>query len=169
MEEQEPIEEESVPELSEVEKLRETVREWEEKYLRSLAEAENLRKRLQRERQELMQFAIENLIIEFLQPLDSMESALQFASKMSDEVRTWAVGFEMILSQFKQVLTNHGIQPFDSEGKPFDPHLHEAVETVETEEERDGIVIQELTKGYTRNGRIVRVAKVKVTKQKNKE
>ena len=80
-----------------------------------------------------------------------MENALKFTQQMSDEVKHWAIGFQMILNQFKDVLSANGITPFSSEGKPFDPHLHEAIETVATADFPPGTVIEESLRGY--NGR----------------
>ncbi|MCH9611304.1 MAG: Protein GrpE [Chlamydiales bacterium] len=143
--------------------------ECQEKYLRLLAESENVRKRMQKERQELTQYAVENVLCELLHPLDQFESALKFAETMSDEVRNWAVGFEMILQQLKSVLSNHGVSAYEVMGKPFDPHWHEAVEMVETEEHEPGIVVEECLRGYQVGERPIRVARVKVSKEKEGE
>lgn len=151
-------------EVSELDKLKQELVSCQDKYLRLLAESENSRKRLQKERQELTKYAISNVLAEFLHPLDSFEKALKFAENMSDEVRNWAVGFEMILSQFKQVLSNHGVVEYPSLGKHFDPHLHEAVEMIETSEFSPGTVMEEFVRGYKMGDRVVRVARVKVAK-----
>lgn len=144
--------------------LQQELKECQEKYLRMLAEAENTRKRIQKERQEMTQYAIENLLAEFLHPIDSFEKALQFAESMSPEVKNWAVGFEMLLNQFKNVLNQHGVQEYHSVGKPFDPHLHEAVEMVPTTEYPPGIVVEEFVRGYKVGDRPIRVSRVKVAK-----
>ncbi len=72
---------------------------------------------MQKERQELTKYAIENIITEFLHPMDSFEKALQFAESMSDDVKNWAIGFAMILAQMKQILSNHGVEEYHSIGK----------------------------------------------------
>lgn len=138
--------------------------ECQEKYLRLLAESENTRKRMQKERQELTQYAVENVLCELLHPLDQFESALKFAESMNDEVKNWAIGFEMILGQLRGVLTNHGVVAYDVMGKRFDPHWHEAVEMVETEDHEPGVVVEELLRGYKVGERPIRVARVKVSK-----
>lgn len=138
--------------------------ECQEKYLRLLAESENARKRMQKERQDLTQYAVENVLCELLNPLDQFESALKFAESMNDEVKNWAVGFEMILQQLRDVLSNHGVAPYEVMGKPFDPHWHEAMEMVETEEYEPGIVVEQCLRGYKVGDRPIRVAKVKVSK-----
>ncbi len=143
----------------------ETVEEdWKDKYLRTLAEQENMRKRIQKEKQEMIAFGIENAIAEFLPAIDNLENALRFGMSASGEVKNWALGFEMILSQFKEVLHNHGIVSFHSEGNSFDPEYHEAVEIVETTEHPDGVIMHEFSKGYKSTARIIRPARVKVAK-----
>jgi molecular chaperone GrpE len=89
---------------------------------------------------------------------------LHFAESMSDEVRNWAIGFEMLLNQFKQVLNHHGVQEYHSVGKLFDPHFHEAMEMVESEEYPPGVVVEEFIRGYKVGERPIRVARVKVAK-----
>lgn len=148
----------------EVEQLNERLKEAEDKYLRVLAESENARKRMQKERQEMTKYAIEGVVAEFLHPIDNLEKALQFAESMSPEVRNWAVGFEMLLGQFKQVLKNHGVEEYHSVGKPFDPHLHEAMEMVETTDYEPGVIVEEFVRGYKIGDRPIRVARVKVAK-----
>lgn len=144
--------------------LKENLKECQDKYLRTLAESENIRKRMQKERQELTKYAIENIITEFLHPMDSFEKALQFAESMSDDVKNWAIGFAMILAQMKQILSNHGVEEYHSIGKPFDHHLHDAVEMIETTEYPPGTVVEESVRGYKIGDRPIRVARVKVAK-----
>lgn len=138
--------------------------DWKTKYLMAIAEMENMRKRMQKERYEMSKFGIEAAISEFLPAMDNFENALRFAESSIPEVKNWATGFEMILSQFKEVLSNHGIHAFQSVGTFFDPLHHEAVEIVETLESADGIVLQEFTKGYKSSTRTIRPARVKVAK-----
>jgi molecular chaperone GrpE len=151
------------------ENLCEETADWKDKYFRALAEMENMRKRMQKERQEMARFSIENAIGEFLPAIDNLENALRFVETAGGEVKNWAIGFEMILSQFKEVLHNHGIVSYHSEGNMFSAELHEAVEIVETEDFPDGTILHEFTKGYKSASRTVRPARVKVAKptQKN--
>lgn len=144
--------------------LQKEMLEYKDKYLRLLADAENSRKRLQKERIEISRYATENLIVDFLRPLDNLENALRFAQDMSDEVRNWAFGFQMILTQFRDVLAQHGVTPFDSVGKPFNPHDHEAIEMVESTDQPAGIVLEENVRGFRMGDRVIRVARVKVAK-----
>lgn len=148
----------------ELEKLKSELKEYKDKYLHALAESENARKRLQKEKQELIQYALQNVIVDFLNPIDHMENALKYTQQMSDEVKRWATGFQMILTQFKDVLSDNDVSPFTSEGAPFDHHLHEAIETVVTTEAAPGTVVQESLRGYKMGDRVIRHARVKVAK-----
>jgi molecular chaperone GrpE len=147
----------------ELEQAQAEARDYKDKYLRTLAELENSRKRLQKEREELTRLAVERILSGFLPPLDSFENALSYIDQLSDEMKTWALGFQMILNQFKEVLAEQGVTAFDAVGKPFDPHLHEAVEVCQTTEVAPGIVMEEYFRGYEMRGRIIRHAKVKVS------
>ena len=138
--------------------------DYKDKYFRLLAETENMRKRMQKERHEMNRYSTDQVFADLLVPVDNMENALQFTEKMSGEVRNWATGFQMILSQFKDVMQNHGIVPFSSMGEKFDPLKHEALEVEETLEHIEGTILQEFTKGYKSKERTVRPARVKVAK-----
>lgn len=153
----------------ELEHIHREAAEYKEKYIRLLAESENARKRLQKERQEMIQYALQNTIVDFLIPIDHMENALKHAKLMSEEVKHWAIGFDMILGQFKDVLSNNGVAPFDSQGQPFDPHTHEAVEMVETDEYTPGTVVAEIIRGYKMGSRTIRPARVTVAKTPARE
>lgn len=149
----------------ELKKLQHEIMEYKDKYLRLLADQENSRKRQQKERIEQMRFANENLMVDFLRPIDNLENALNFAKEMSEEVKNWAIGFQMILTQFKDVLNLNGVTAFESKGKPFDPHMHEAVEMIESNEYPSGFVVEEFVRGYKMGeDRIIRPARVKVSK-----
>lgn len=137
-------------------------KEYKDKYLRLLAEIDNTRKRMQKEKQEMTRFAVENALAELLEPIDNMENALKFTQQMSEEVRNWAMGFQMILSQFQEALSANGITAFQSEGLLFDPTRHHAIETQESKEIPEGTVIKEFVKGYASKERTVRPARVKV-------
>lgn len=151
------------------EELQFELRNQQEKNLRLLAEMENARKRMQKDKHDTTRFAVENVIGEFLSPLDNFENAFSFTRQASEEVQNWARGFEMILTQFKDVLSSHNVTSFSSEGNHFDPHLHEVIEIEETEKHAEGTVIQEFVRGYKCGDRILRPAKVKVAKKPVKE
>ena len=83
---------------------------------------------------------------------------------MSEDVKHWALGFQMILSQFKDVLASNGIKAFDSKGSAFDPHSQEAIEMIDTTEFPPGTVVEECVRGYRMGDRVIRPARVKVAK-----
>lgn len=150
---------------ADLELIRKEAAEYKDKYLRALADADNLQKRLQKERQDQIQYAVENVITEILDPIDHFENALKFTQQSSEEVKNWAIGFQMILTQFKDALASLGVVPFSSEGMPFNPHLHEAVEMISTDEHPSGTVIAENIRGYKMGDRTIRPARVKVSKK----
>lgn len=164
--EEEPSLEEGISSqaLNDMEQLRHEARDYKEKYLRSLADLENARKRLQKERQDIMHYAMEQVICDLLHPIDTLENALKFANQGSSEIQNWACGFEMILTQFRDALANHGVHSFRSEGTHFDPNLHEAVEILESDAYPEGTVVEEFLKGYKLGEKTLRPARVKVAK-----
>ena len=164
--EQSGEEELETPKHIEVIKLEQELKAEKDKYFRLLAEMENTRKRMQKEKEDMTRFAQENVIVEFLGPLDNFENALGFAEQGSEEVQNWAKGFEMILTQFKDVLGTHNVQAIQAEDKQFDPHLHEVIEIEETDAYEEGIVLKEFVKGYKCGDRIIRPARVKIAKPK---
>jgi molecular chaperone GrpE len=157
------------PVEDETERLKKEASEYKDKYLRALAEIENTRKRLSKEKLESQSYAVQNIVADLLQPIDHFEQALKHAEKANKEIAHWAFGFEMILQQLRSVLTDHGAVPFDSLGVLFDPHLHEAVETEEKGEVPEGTIIEEFQKGYKLGGRTIRAARVKVATRLKEE
>ena len=103
-----------------------------------------------------------------LAPVDNLENALKHTGSMSEETKLWAQGFQMILSQFKEVLTGNGVTEFSSAGTLFDPALHQAVEMEETTNVPEGTIIEEFVKGYKSGDRTIRPAQVKVAKAPGK-
>lgn len=151
----------------ELKRLHHEAMDYKNKYLHLLADGENARKRLERERHEFARKKVETIIADFLHPIDSLESALGFAKEMSEEVSNWALGFKMILAQFKDVLLSQGVVAIQSKGLMFDPHVHEAIEMIETTAHPAGMIVEECIRGYKMGDRTIRPARVKVAKQKN--
>jgi len=149
----------------ELERMRHESTDYKDKYLRVLAETENSRKRLAKEKRELVQYSLQNLICDFLVPIDQMENALKHSGNMTDEVKQWSIGFQMILTHFRDVLSSNNVKGFDSLGEKFDPHFHEAVEMIETAENPAGTVVEECLRGYKMGDRVIRPARVKVAKE----
>ncbi len=163
-EEQSPETQDAIKEESKRD-LHHELYEYKDKYMRLLADIENTRKRLQKEKEETIRLAVENTIADFLAPLEQLENALQTTQKSSEEVKQWAAGFQMILSQFRDILHNFGVLAFHSQGTTFDPHLHEAMEIVETDQHPDGTILEEFSKGYKSGHRTIKAARVKVAKK----
>ena len=162
--EQEEVQPKIAPEQVEdpVQKMQAELSDYKDKYFRALAEIENTRKRLQREKIESQSYALQNIVCDLLQPLDHFEQALKHAEGASPEIRNWAIGFEMMLAQFKQILGDHGVTTFTTKGELFDPHQHEAIETEETTQYAPGVIMEEFVRGYKLGNRIIRPARVKV-------
>ena len=138
-----------------------------DRLLRKQAELENLRKRTQREKDEFRQYATEELIRALLPALDSFERALNHRDANHPE--TLFQGMEIIYRQLQEVLGRAGLERIESEGKLFDPHLHQAIETVEAPERRDQEIVEELQRGYRLRHRLLRPAIVKVAVRPRKE
>ncbi|MEX0961879.1 MAG: nucleotide exchange factor GrpE [Simkaniaceae bacterium] len=154
--------------LEEIQKEQEEL-DYKNKYLQALADNENTLKRMQKERQKMVKFAAEGVLEDFLAPLDNFESALGHSENMSDEVKNWAFGFRMILTELKDVLKNNGIDSYDSLGEAFDPNLHEAMEVEDRDDVEEGTILKEFIRGYKSGERILRPSKVKVAKRINLE
>ena len=142
------------------EKLKEEKAELYGRLLRKQAELENFRKRAQREKEEFRQHATEDLIRSLLPVLDGFERALRQRAPPIPE--TFYQGMELIHRQLSDVLTRAGLEPIETSGQLFDPHYHQAVETVEDAGRRDQEIVEELQRGYKLKHRLLRPAIVKV-------
>jgi molecular chaperone GrpE len=140
--------------------------ELEERLAYMQAEFENLKKRCQRDVEAGLLRAKETVFLDLLGVMDNMDRALaqvNGASKVAgSDIDEFAKGVRMIHQQMKQVLASHGLQPIESLGQPFDPFKHEALIKVEEKDRPDGVILEEILKGYTLDGNIIRPAKVKV-------
>jgi molecular chaperone GrpE len=125
------------------------------------AEFENARKRSVREQQEFREFALADALKSLLPVLDSFERAMQHHHGAKSEFRS---GVELIYKQLQDALEKMGLRPISAKGEMFDPHLHEAVEMVDTSEARDHEVLEELQRGYKLKERMLRPAMVKVAR-----
>src|SRR5207247_9811278 len=138
-----------------------------DRLLRKQAEFENYRKRIDREKSEFMQFASADLMKELLNALDSFELALKNAAKQSGGQNILR-GFELIYKQIEDTLARFGLKPIEAKGKKFDPHYHQAVSTQASDKMEENTVIEEMRKGYTLNGRLLRPAMVSVAVKEEK-
>lgn len=143
---------------SEVSHLEQQIDELRERNLRALADYENYRKRSERERAEAKRFAIAEPIREFLDVVDNLERALEIPSS-GDDLK---IGVEMIHRQMVDLLRRHGAEEVSAVGEVFDPAFHEAVARHEDSSADEPIVTDELQRGYTLHGRLLRPARVRV-------
>jgi molecular chaperone GrpE len=136
-----------------------------DKYLRAAADHENYKKRVTREHAELVKYGNEKLIRDLLPILDSLDRALKQTSDMSAEMQAFIEGLKLIETQFLACLQKHGVERIEAKGKEFDPNLHQAVLMVESDDGDDNKVIEEFETGYLLNGRLLKPAKVSVSKR----
>jgi len=155
------VEEQQQPEAPDPE---EKLRESEDRYLRLAAEYDNFRKRTAKQFATISESAIEDFALDLLNILDNFERALQVDTEKTD-AESLKKGIELIFGQFTDLLKKKGVEPFDSVGEKFDPNLHEAMMTVESDEHEEGVVVSEFSKGYKLKDKILRHAKVSVSRE----
>jgi molecular chaperone GrpE len=126
--------------------------------LRRQAEFENFKRRTERERSEFVQYAGSELVRDLLPMVDDFERALKVECASKD----YAKGIELIYNRMLDTLKKAGLEPIDTAGKVFDPHLHQAVERVNTEEAEDNAILGEFQRGYHFKGKLLRPSMVKV-------
>ena len=137
-----------------------------EQMLRVRAEAENFRKRMQRDKDEFARFAREGFVRDLLPVKDNLERALIHAG---DDPMTIVDGVKLTLEQFESIFKSMGVECLECLGAPFDPAFHQAMTQVESDEHKPNTVVDELQRGYQLNGRLLRPAMVTVAKAKSAE
>jgi len=162
-EELQAVKKELPPEKSEVELLKEQLEEQKNKLLRTLADFDNYKKRVAFEKEQFVQFANESLITELLPVIDGFSRALEIAEKVKAQ-EEMIKGLALIKKQFEDVLKKHGVAEIEALGKPYDPNLHEAILQKE-HQGPEGIIIEEMQKGYILHGRVIRPSMVIVSKK----
>lgn len=133
-----------------------------EKYVRLMAEFQNYKKRVAKEKNDIREYATEKLVMELLPVLDNFERAL--AASAEDDPAGYAKGMELIFTQMVTELQKSGLTEVEAEGQDFDPTKHNAVMTEENEELESGKVSKVLQKGYALNDKVIRPSMVAVTK-----
>ncbi len=154
------ISEETSGSAAELQKLKAERDSLLDRLARAQAEFENARRRASKEQQDFRDFASADAIKTLLPVIDSFERALQVKSEAGD----FRSGVELIYKQLQDALAKLGVRAIPAKGVPFDPHVHEAIEMVETSEAPDHEVIEELQRGYKIKDRLLRPAMVKVAK-----
>lgn len=133
---------------------------------RAQADFQNLKRRSELEKEEMVKFALADFIKNILPVVDNLERAIaagESATTSSDLLE----GVKLVYRQFRDILEKEGLTPIDAVGKPFDPFQHEALSYEETDEYPDGVVMEELLKGYEFGGKVIRHTLVKVAKGKS--
>lgn len=144
------------------EKTEEKADDRNEKYVRLMAEFQNYKKRVAKEKNDIREYATEKLVMELLPVLDNFERAL--AASAEDDPAGYAKGMELIFTQMVTELQKSGLAEVEAEGQDFDPTKHNAVMTEENEELESGKVSKVLQKGYALNDKVIRPSMVAVTK-----
>jgi len=130
-----------------------------------VADFDNYKKRNARLYENIVQSAKENVIIPILDVVDNYERAL--ISSDNSNFDTFRKGTELIYQQLQDLLRKEGIEQIKAVGEPFNPNLHEAVMQVESDEYDEGIIVQEMLRGYKLNDKVIRFSKVTVSKGKS--
>lgn len=149
--------------LAQVAHFREQLAQQQDEYLRQLAEFDNFKKRLNKEKEEVVKFANENVIGELFLILDGLENTLAHTTEeqKNDPIVN---GIELVLRQLLQILKKHGLEEVSGAGEIFDPNVHEAIASIANPDVPSGSIITTHRKGYKLKDRLIRAALVAVSK-----
>lgn len=153
---------EGAVEDAELAKAKAEAEEYQQRYLRAQADFDNFRRRTLKEKEDFAKYASAKLVTELLPVLDNFERALA-TEQASSEAESFIKGVDMIFRQLGQVLEQEGVKPMEAVGLSFNPEFHQAVMTVDTDEYEEGVVVEELQKGYMLKDKVLRPAMVKVS------
>lgn len=148
------------PLAAEIEKLRAEKEELLQTLVRRQADFENVRKRTERERHEEGRRGVERLVLDLIPVIDAFDRAL--ASHEDPAYEEYRKGVILIRKQLWDAISRHGVQRVDADGKMFDPHLHQAIERVDSEDYPDGYILHVFQDGYLFHGKMIRPAIVRV-------
>ena len=134
--------------------------DWKERYARTLADFDNYRKRMARDREELAQFAAKDILKDLLSTVDNLALALDKAENKEDP---FVQGVKLAYDGFLKVLADHGATPLDSVGEPFDTNFHDALAQLPSADVPEGTVMNEVKRGWLLHGKLLRPAQVVVS------
>jgi len=143
-----------------IENLEQELKSEHDLYLRALADFDNFRRRIDRERAVLGFVAGRKFILGLLDIMDDLDRFLNF---VENEISPFVDGIRVVHQKLLKLFESEGVRPFDSVGKPFDPTIHEAVATQPAGDRTEGIIVQEFRRGYKWNDELLRSARVVVT------
>lgn len=152
---------EEVQPESELERVRAERAAYLDRAARLQAEFDNFRKRSAKAQQEYKEYALADALTSLMPILDSLDNALKTKAASLEDFHA---GIELIDKQFHDVLAKLGVQPVPTEGEPFNPNLHQAIQVVETDKAKDNHVLDELQRGYKLKDRLLRPAMVRVAR-----
>jgi len=153
--------------ISELEESGQLALEYLDHLQRLQAEFDNYKKRVDRERAELIEYASTELVSELIDIMENLERGVASA-KESDDIDSIVKGMEMVSTRLKDILRSRGLKPIEAVGKKFDPHYHEAMMMTPTDEYPYNTVIEEFQQGYMMKDKVIRYSKVKVSVNVNK-
>ncbi len=163
-----PVDASSISEETDTEKLKEKLVQAEERYLRLAAEFDNYKRRNVRQFDETIQNAEHEIFRQILEIVDNFKRAVELPENQKN-FGAFQSGMKMIYEQMKRFLEKHKIEPIKAIGQKFDPEFHEAVMQIESDEHPEGTVASELGGGFKRGDKIIRHAKVGVSKGKERK
>ena len=134
--------------------------DWKDRYARTLADFDNYRKRMARDREELAQFAAKDILKDLLPTVDNLALALEKAENKEDP---FVQGVKLAYDGFLKALADHGATPLDSVGEPFDTNYHEALAQLPSPDVAEGVVMNEVKRGWLLHGKLLRAAQVVVS------
>lgn len=140
-----------------------------DKFMRTAADLENFRRRTMREKDDLRTTATGRVLEDIFPVLDTLALAIQAAKQPNADLKSLVDGVDMVLSQLKTALSNHGLKEINPAGQPFDPHQHEAISHQPSKTVKEENVINVVRTGYSLNGRLLRPASVVVSSGPAKE
>jgi molecular chaperone GrpE len=155
----------SVQLQADLEKAKSEIAEWQDRFLRKAAEFENYRKRSEKEKADAMMLAKSSVLMEFLPIMDACERALKSfsdAQSAPSGLTQYQEGVELLYKQLLDTMGRTGVVAMQTEGKPFDPHLHEALSREETIDFEENMIVKELRRGYLFKDKLLRPAQVVV-------
>ncbi|MFT9848619.1 nucleotide exchange factor GrpE [Aneurinibacillus sp. REN35] len=148
--------------LAEIEQLKAEKEEMHNKYLRAQADLQNFRTRVNKEKEQMLQYSSQRAMEALLPVVDNFERAIE-ASQDAQDPNSLREGIEMVFRQLQQVLEQEGVSTVPGVGEPFDPNMHQAVMQEASSEYESGIIIEEFQKGYRLKDRVIRPSMVKVS------
>lgn len=153
---------------AEIEQLQAQLAEAKDQVLRTAADAQNTRRRAEKDVENAHKYALEKFAAALLPVADNLERAIEAADRTNEQIKPFVEGVELTGKSLQEVLARFDVQQIDPLGAPFDPQYHEAVSMVENPDVEPNTVLVVMQKGYTLNGRLLRAAMVMVSKGPSK-